>query len=309
MLELKTYRTQVHNDWCPGCGDFGIVNAIQMTLLEMQLEPHRVAIFSGIGCSGKTPHFVNAYGFHTLHGRVLPIATGARLANPGLTVVAVGGDGDGLGIGAGHFVNTGRRNLDFTYVLYDNGVYGLTKGQASPTLPKGVKTKSMPAPSIVERVNPIAMAVASGYTFVARSYALDVRHLKQTLRAAIDHRGSAFVDVLQTCPTYNDINTKEWYGGEDLPVKAPRLYKLEDSGYNGSVADPSIEGEVNAKKGNALVKSFEWGDKIPIGVFFKMEVPTFEDQLALRMPALKDKPFVEQDIYNRDITPLLDELT
>ncbi len=167
----------------------------------------------------------------------------------------------------------------------------------------------MPGPAIVERVNPIAMAVASGYTFVARSYALDVRHLKQTLRAAIEHRGSAFVDVLQTCPTYNDINTKEWYGGEDLPVKAPRLYKLEDSGYNGAVADPSIEGEVNAKKGNALVKSFEWGDKIPIGVFFKMEVPTFEDQLALRMPALKDKPFVEQDIYNRDITPLLDELT
>ncbi|HMB66473.1 MAG TPA: thiamine pyrophosphate-dependent enzyme, partial [Candidatus Bathyarchaeia archaeon] len=253
--------------------------------------------------------FVNAYGFHTLHGRVLPIATGARLANPGLTVVAVGGDGDGLGIGAGHFVNTGRRNLDFTYVLYDNGVYGLTKGQASPTLPKGVKTKSMPGPAIVERVNPIAMAVASGYTFVARSYALDVRHLKQTLRAAIEHRGSAFVDVLQTCPTYNDINTKEWYGGEDLPVKAPRLYKLEDSGYNGAVADPSITDEVNAKKGNALVKSFEWGDKIPIGVFFKMEVPTFEDQLALRMPALKDKPFVEQDIYTRDITPLLDELT
>src|SRR3989442_1292151 len=209
MLELKNYRTQVHNDWCPGCGDFGILNAIQMTLLEMQLEPHRIALFSGIGCSGKTPHFVNAYGFHTLHGRVLPIATGAKLANPSLTVIAVGGDGDGLGIGAGHFVNTGRRNLDFTYVLHDNGVYGLTKGQASPTLPKGLKTKSMPAPSIVEGINPIAMAIASGYTFVARSYALDVRHLKTTLRAAIEHRGSAFVDVLQTCPTYNDINTKD----------------------------------------------------------------------------------------------------
>src|SRR5881628_3682025 len=138
MLELKTYRTQVHNDWCPGCGDFGIVNAIQMTLLEMQMEPHRVAVFSGIGCSGKTPHFINAYGFHTLHGRSLPIATGAKLANPELTVIAVGGDGDGLGIGAGHFVNTGRRNLDFTYVLYDNQVYGLTKGQASPTLCQSV---------------------------------------------------------------------------------------------------------------------------------------------------------------------------
>jgi 2-oxoglutarate/2-oxoacid ferredoxin oxidoreductase subunit beta len=308
MLELKSYRTQVHNDWCPGCGDFGILNAIQMTLLEMQLEPHRVAIFSGIGCSAKTPHYVNAYGFHTLHGRVLPIATGARLANPSLTVIAVGGDGDGLGIGAGHFVNTGRRNLDFTYVLYDNGVYGLTKGQASPTLPKGVKTKSMPSPSIQEGVNPIAMAVASGYTFVARSYALDVRHLKTTLRAAIEHRGSAFVDVLQTCPTYNDINTKEWYAGDDLPSKAPRLYKLEETGYDGHVVDPTVRNDVNSKKGNALVKSFEWGDKIPIGVFFKLDVATFEDQLARRMLSLGEKPFVEQDIYNRDVTPLFDEL-
>jgi 2-oxoglutarate/2-oxoacid ferredoxin oxidoreductase subunit beta len=309
MLELKSYRTQVHNDWCPGCGDFGIVNAIQMTLLEMQLEPYRVAIFSGIGCSAKTPHYINAYGFHTLHGRVLPIATGARLANPSLTVIAVGGDGDGLGIGAGHFVNTGRRNLDFTYVLYNNGVYGLTKGQASPTLPKGLKTKSMPAPSIQEGVNPVAMAVASGYTFVARSYALDVRHLKTTLRAAIEHRGSAFVDVLQTCPTYNDINTKEWYAGEDLPSKAPRLYKLEETGYDGHVPDPTNREQVNSKKGSALLKSFEWGDKIPIGVFFRMEVATFEDQLANRMPALGEKPFVEQDIYSRDVTQLLDELT
>ncbi len=308
MLELKQYRTQVHNDWCPGCGDFGIVNAIQMTLLEMQLEPHKVAIFSGIGCSGKTPHFINAYGFHTLHGRVLPIATGARLANPSLTVVAVGGDGDGLGIGAGHFVNTGRRNVDFTYVLYDNAVYGLTKGQASPTLPKGVKTKSMPQPSIVEGINPIAMAVASGYTFVARSYALDVRHQKQVLRAAIEHRGSAFIDVQQTCPTYNDINTKEWYAGDDLPVKQPRLYKLEETGYNGVVADPSDQQEVNTKRGNALLKSFEWGDKIPVGVFFKMEIPTFEDQLSQRMPILKEGPFVERDIYTRDVTPLFEEL-
>ena len=308
MLELKNYRTQVHNDWCPGCGDFGIVNAIQMTLLEMQLEPHRVALFSGIGCSAKTPHYVNTYGFHTLHGRVLPIATGGKLANPGLTVIAVGGDGDGLGIGAGHFVNTGRRNLDFTYVLYDNGVYGLTKGQAAPTLPKGLRTKSMPAPSIQEGLNPIAMAVASGYTFVARSYALDVRHLKSTLRAAIEHRGSAFVDVLQTCPTYNDINTKEWYAGDDLPSKAPRLYKLEETDYDGKVVDPTVRSEVSAKKGTALLRSFEWGDKIPIGIFFRMEIATYEDQLGSRMPALQEKPFVEHDIYSRDVSQLFDEL-
>lgn len=309
MLELKDFRTKVHNDWCPGCGDFGILNAVQMALFELKLEPHQVAIFSGIGCSGKTPHFVNTYGFHTLHGRVLPIATGAKLANTALTVVAVGGDGDGYGIGAGHFVNTGRRNLDFTYVVHNNGVYGLTKGQASPTLLKGLRTKSMPAPAIVEGINPLAMAISAGYTFVARSYALDVRHLKETLKAAVLHKGSALVDVLQTCPTYNDINTKEWYAGTDLSTKAPRLYKLEDTGYDGNVKDPDNSDEVNQKKGQAITRSFEWGEKIPIGLFYRIEQPTFEDMLASRMPAYKEVPLVKQDMYHRDVTPLLESLT
>lgn len=309
MLELKDFRTKVHNDWCPGCGDFGILNAVQMALFELKLEPYQVAIFSGIGCSGKTPHFVNTYGFHTLHGRVLPIATGAKLANNALTVVAVGGDGDGYGIGAGHFVNTGRRNLDFTYVVHNNGVYGLTKGQASPTLPKGLRTKSMPAPAIVEGINPLAMAISAGYTFVARSYALDVRHLKEILKAAIIHKGSALVDVLQTCPTYNDINTKEWYAGTDLATKAPRLYRLEETGYDGNVRDPNDEHQVNQKKGEAITRSFEWGEKVPIGLFYSIEQPTFEDMLASRMPAYKEVPLVKQDIYHRDVSPLLDSLT
>jgi 2-oxoglutarate ferredoxin oxidoreductase subunit beta len=309
MLELKDFRTKVHNDWCPGCGDFGILNAVQMALFELKLEPHQVAIFSGIGCSGKTPHFVNTYGFHTLHGRSLPIATGAKVANNKLTVVAVGGDGDGYGIGAGHFVNTGRRNLDFTYVVHNNGVYGLTKGQASPTLVKGLRTKSMPSPAIVEGVNPLAMAISAGYTFVARSYALDVRHLKEMLKAAILHKGSALVDVLQTCPTYNDINTKEWYAGTDLTTKAPRLFKLEETGYDGVVKNPNDSEEVNQKKAQAIARSFEWGEKIPIGLFYRIEQATFEDMLATRMPAYKEVPLVRQDIYHRDVTPLLESLT
>jgi 2-oxoglutarate ferredoxin oxidoreductase subunit beta len=309
MLELKDYRTKVHNDWCPGCGDFGILNAVQMTLSELKLEPHQVAIFSGIGCSGKTPHFVNTYGFHTLHGRVLPIATGAKLANSALTVVAVGGDGDGYGIGAGHFVNAGRRNLDFTYVVHDNGVYGLTKGQASPTLQKGVKTKSMPSSAIVEGVNPLATAICVGYTFVARSYSLDVRHLKETFKAAILHKGSALVDVLQTCPTYNDINTKEWYAGVDLPTKIPRLYKLEETGYDGNVKDPTNTNEVNQKKAQAIIRSFEWGEKIPIGVFYRNQEPTYEDMIGDRMPTYKQVPLVEQDLFHRNVTPLFEALT
>jgi 2-oxoglutarate ferredoxin oxidoreductase subunit beta len=309
MLELKDYRTKVHNDWCPGCGDFGILNAIQMALFEMKLEPHDVAIFSGIGCSGKTPHFVNTYGFHTLHGRSLPIATGAKLANTALTVIAVGGDGDGYGIGAGHFVNTGRRNLDFTYVVHDNQVYGLTKGQAAPTLPKGEKTKSMSAPAIVQAINPIATAITAGYTFVARSYALDVRHLKEILKAAVLHKGSALVDVLQTCPTYNDINTKEWYAGTELPSKAPRLYKLEETGYDGVVKDSQDMNEVNQKKGQAMIKSFEWGEKIPIGLFFRTQQPTFEEMIAGRMPIFKEIPLTKQDLFHRDVSPIFESLT
>lgn len=307
MLELKEYKTNYHNDWCPGCGDFGILNALQMSLFELKLEPHKVVIVSGIGCSGKMPHFVNTYGIHTLHGRSLTFATGIKLANHDNTVIAVGGDGDGYGIGAGHFVNTGRRNLDFTYVVHNNGVYGLTKGQASPTLPKGIKTKSMPMESIVEGVNPIALAISAGWTFVARTYSLDIRHEKEILKAAIEHRGSALVDILQTCPTYNDINTKEWYAGADLPAKAPRTYKLAETGYDGTVKDASNQDEVNQKKGDAIVKSFEWGDQIPVGVFFKMDIPTYEDMLASRMPRLKETPMAKQLLFDRDVTQLFQE--
>src|SRR5881296_4661969 len=162
-LSIKDYKSDLHNDWCPGCGDFGILTGIQMALAQLQLDPDKVAVFSGIGCSGKTTHYINAYGFHTLHGRVLTVATGGRLSNTSLTVIALGGDGDGYGIGAGYFVNSGRRNLNFTYLVFNNGVYGLTKGQASPTLAKGKRTKSMPEQAIQDGINPIAMAIAAGY--------------------------------------------------------------------------------------------------------------------------------------------------
>src|SRR5574338_1075444 len=157
VSNVADYKTEVHNDWCPGCGDFGIVSAIQMALAEMEIPRHKAAVFSGVGCSGKTSHYLNVYGVHTLHGRVLPFAQGAKLANPEMTIVAVGGDGDGLGIGAGHFVAAGRRNVDMTYLIFNNGVYGLTTGQASPTLRLGEKTKSILNRNVNQAFNPIGL--------------------------------------------------------------------------------------------------------------------------------------------------------
>lgn len=292
-LKISDYRTPLFADWCPGCGDFGIHTSIQMALAELQLEPQRVVVVSGIGCSGKTPHFTYANGVHTLHGRTLPFATGIKLANPDLEVIAAGGDGDGLGIGAGHFVNAGRRNLDMTYIIHDNAVYGLTKGQASPTLRLGMQTKSLPKPNINSALNPIALALAAGYTFIARSYAYDVRHLKNILVQAIEHKGMAFVNVQQPCPTYNNINTKDWYSG--------RVYKLEETGWDPAVKN--LDEELD-KTVAAIRKSREWGDKIPIGVFYKNElVPTYEERISKRIPFYTKKPPAKQQIRDETGTP------
>ena len=316
-LKLSDYKTDVHNDWCPGCGDFGIVNAIQMALAEMGIQRDKAAMFSGIGCSGKTSHFINTYGVHTLHGRVLTFAQGAKIANPQLTVVAIGGDGDGLGIGAGHFVAAGRRNVDMTYIIFDNGVYGLTKGQASPTLKLGEKTKSLPSPNTNSNVNPIGLAIASGFTFVARGYSYDVRHLKDLIIQAVQHKGLSFLDVLQPCPTYNDLNTRDWYAGTDLVDEAQkrhsRIYKLEEQGFE-PVVHYDSEIEVNEKLSQALIKSLEWGNKIPIGVFYKNGlISPYTQRLKDKIPNYLENPPARQNISkngysNTDISKLLDSL-
>ena len=316
-LKIADYRTQVFGDWCPGCGNFGILTSLQMALVDLQLLPSRVAIFSGIGCHAKLPHLVNAYGIHTLHGRSLPFAIGAKLANPELEVIVHSGDGDGLGIGAGHFVNTGRRNMDMTCIIHDNGVYGLTKGQASPTLRLGMKTKSLMKPNINEGVNPIALALATGYTFIARSYCFDVAHLKETIKKAIGHKGMALVIVQQCCPTYNDINNKEWYAGEDRPdpvtgKPVSRFYKLEDTGYDGVVRKPE---EALSKVAAALIKSYEWGDRIPLGLFYQNElVSTFQERISQRIADYLRNPPAKQVIADgegksvTDISKLFEEL-
>jgi 2-oxoglutarate/2-oxoacid ferredoxin oxidoreductase subunit beta len=292
----------VYADWCPGCGDFGIMNGLQMAFAELGLEPHQIVLVSGIGCSGKEAHNVKCYGVHTLHGRTLPFALGIKAANPNLEVVAIGGDGDGLGIGAGHFVNAGRRDLDMTYIIHNNGVYGLTKGQASPTLRRDQKTKALPRPNINEPVNPIGLALISGYTFTARSYAYDVRHLKDTIKLAMQHKGMAFVEVLQPCPTYNDITTKDWYAGEDRKdaqgKPQSRLYKLEETDWDPLVKDWSEEWK---KKAAALERTTEWGDHIPIGVFYKNELePTFQERYSKRIPFYMSRPPAKQRISDEN---------
>ena len=316
-LKLADYKTDVHNDWCPGCGDFGIVNAIQMALADMGIQRDKTVMFSGIGCSGKTSHFINTYGIHTLHGRVLTFAQGAKIANPELTVVAVGGDGDGLGIGAGHFVAAGRRNVNMTYIIFDNGVYGLTKGQASPTLKLGEQTKSLPSPNTNYNVNPIGLAVASGFTFVARGYSYDVRHLKDLIVQAVNHNGLSFLDVLQPCPTYNDINTRDWYAGADLMDEAQkrhsRIYKLEETGYD-PIVHYADEVEINEKLSQSLIKSLEWGNKIPIGVFYKNDtISPYTARLQDKIPNYMENPPSKQNISkngysNTNISKILDSL-
>jgi 2-oxoglutarate/2-oxoacid ferredoxin oxidoreductase subunit beta len=308
VLKPQDFATEVHNDWCPGCGDFGILRTIQMALAELKLPSHRVAMISGIGCSAKTVHYIKTYGVHTLHGRVLPVATGVKLANPGLTVVAVGGDGDGMGIGGAHFVNAGRRNLDILYIIFDNGVYGLTKGQASPTLKLGVQTKSLAHPNIMDAVNPIWLALAAGATWVGRGYSYDIKGLKDLIVQGVQHKGYAFLDVLQPCPTYNDINTKEWYGGEDRAAEnsgkpLPRVYKLPPE-YDSVVHS---ESELGDKLSQALARALEWGDRIPLGVFYQNElVPTMAERITARIPSYVESPPATQPIAGPHGEPLTD---
>ncbi len=288
QLKPKDYKSDVHPDWCPGCGDFGIVNVIQQVFADLQLDPSKVMMYSGVGCSSKTPHFIKTYGVHTLHGRSLPFAIGSKLANPELTVVTAGGDGDGYGIGAGHFLNAGRRNVNITYIVYDNEVYGLTKGQASPTLSLGAQPKSLPLPNPNSGINPLAIAIAAGYTFVARSYAFDAKHLKATLKAAIEHKGMAIVDVLQPCPTYNNLHTKDWFA-EEIEIsgaKYPRTYHIDEQGYDGKVHNPSDENEIQAKKLQALQKVMGQEPQIAMGVFYQVELPTFLDRVKPNIPLL-----------------------
>lgn len=283
MIPVTEYRSETRPDWCPGCGDFGVLNALQRALSNLGVKPKDVLIVSGIGCSSNLPGFIRAYGFHGIHGRALPLATGAKLANPELHVIVTGGDGDGYGIGLGHFIHAMRRNIGLTYIVMDNQIYGLTTGQTSPTSEKGMRTKSTPEGAIENPVNPIALALASGATYVARSFSGDPNHAASLIEGAVRHRGFALIDDFSPCVTYNKQNTYEWF--------RERVYKLEEAGHNPSNFE------------EALRKAFEWGPKIPIGLFYKTERPTYEDQ----EPALREGPPVKRRLAIEDPQALLQE--
>lgn len=283
MVELADLKTVGQPNWCPGCGNFAIWHALKSAIVELRLEPHNVVIFSGIGCSSKMPHWVNTYGFHGIHGRPLPIATGARLANNNLTVIAVGGDGDGYGIGIGHFIHSMRRNLNITYIVTNNQVYGLTTGQTSPTSDKGFTTKSTPTGVIEMPINPIALAIASEATYISRGFSKEMKHLTKLIVDGVRHEGFALIDVLQPCVTFNRKNTYEWF--------SKRVYKLEETDH-----------DVTNKQA-AFLKSLEWNGRIPIGLFYREIRPTYEDEL----PQIAEAPLVRQRIEEINITALMDE--
>ncbi len=207
------YKSDLKPVWCPGCGDFGVVTSLYRAFSELKLEPQDTVVISGIGCSSRLPGYVDTYGFNSLHGRALPIATGVKVASPALNVVAVGGDGDGIAIGGNHFMHASRKNLDITYVMMDNQIYGLTKGQAGPTTPMGDKTKSSVYGNPDAAVDPCALAISFGATFVARSFSGDVKGTGELLKRAIQHKGFAFVDIVSPCVTWRgDDQFKELRG-------------------------------------------------------------------------------------------------
>jgi 2-oxoglutarate ferredoxin oxidoreductase subunit beta len=279
MLSIGDYSGQTPA-WCPGCGNFGILKAFKEAMVEMSIEPYQLTIVSGIGQAGKFPHYLKCNTFNGLHGRTLPVATAIRIANHEMLVIAVAGDGDCYGEGGNHLIHAMRRNINVKLFVHNNQIYGLTKGRASPTSMEEMVTKNQPFGVLSEQLNPIALAVALNCSFVARGFAGDLGHLKELIKSAINHNGFALVDILQPCVTFNKTNTYEWY--------RQRVYHIEPE-YN-------PEDRVEAFK-----RALQWGEKIPIGIIYKNERPTFEE----RIPVIKDAPLVK---HRFDLSKLKDTL-
>lgn len=283
MANVKDFETGKFPTWCPGCGDFGIWTGVKQGLVKAGYDPHQVLVVFGIGCSGNMANFLHGYGFHGLHGRALPVAHGAKIANNKVKVVIIGGDGDGYGEGLSHFIHTIRGNAELTYIVHDNQVYGLTKGQTSPTSEKGYKSSSTPSGVIEEPINPLAMALSAGCTFVSQGFSGNANHLTDLIVKALAHPGFSLVNVLQPCVTFNHHNTFQWF--------YRRVYDLAKEGYK----PDDLEA--------AMKRAREWGDRIPIGVLYEKRRDTYEEDL----PQIKDTPLKDASL-EANILPLFEEM-
>ena len=284
MTTAKDLKTYAENTWCPGCGNFSILTSIKKVLANLSNEGfdlHRVALVSGIGCHAKIVDYVDVNSFYSIHGRVPPAMSGIKLANPDLLVIGHSGDGDAYGEGVEHLIFSAKRNIDVTYIIHNNRVYGLTTGQFTPTSPAGFKGRSTPMGSPEEPLNPIELMISAGDTFVARGFSGNIKHLQNLIHAAIDHKGFSFIDVLQPCFTF--FNTYNYY--------QERVYEITDQEHDAS------------DRTTALAKAGEWayneGERIPIGIFYKVKKPTYEKKLLRGRIPVKLSP--------KDIRPVLEK--
>ncbi|UXR74803.1 2-oxoacid:ferredoxin oxidoreductase subunit beta [Staphylococcus sp. IVB6238] len=273
MATFKDFRNNVKPNWCPGCGDFSVQAAIQKAAANVGLEPDEVALITGIGCSGRLSGYVNSYGVHSIHGRALPLAQGVKMANRDLTVIASGGDGDGYAIGMGHTIHALRRNMNITYIVMDNQIYGLTKGQTSPSSAPGFVTKTTPKGNIEQNVAPLELALSSDATFVAQGFSSDIKALTKMIEDAINHDGFSFVNVFSPCVTYNKINTYDWF--------KEHLTDLND-----------IEGYDTSDKQRAIQTVVEHDSLVKGIVYQDTETPSYESQIE----SLGETPLAHQDI-------------
>lgn len=295
MATLKDLEiTYDKPNWCPGCGDFGIWVSLKNAIVQLGLNPWEVVLVSGIGCSSKLPYWVKTYGFNGLHGRPMPVAEGIKLANQGLKVIVIGGDGDQFAEGGNHWPHAARRNVDLTLLIHNNQIYGLTTGQYSPTTQIGDKNKVTPVPVSEAPVNTLSMALAAGATFVARGFAGDNKQETTLLTEAIKHKGFSFVDTMQPCVTFNHHNTFAWF--------YERVYKVEDRAHDplDKIKAYAIAEQWPAKH---LVKEGE-KEEVATGIIYREDRPTWEECV----PQIAEKPLVHQSLEGIDINPIFDEL-
>ncbi|GAB3070142.1 2-oxoacid:ferredoxin oxidoreductase subunit beta [Salinicoccus sesuvii] len=273
MATFKDFRNNIKPNWCPGCGDFSVQAAIQKACAANGLEPDELAVITGIGCSGRLSGYIKSYGFHSTHGRSLPVAQGVKMANDDLTVIASGGDGDGFAIGMGHTVHALKRNIDITYIVMDNQVYGLTKGQTSPSSGKGFVTKTTPEGSKENPIQPIRTALASGATFVAQSVSSDIKQLTAIIQQAMDHKGFSFINVFSPCVTYNKVNTYDWF--------KENLVAVED-----------IEGFDYQDPKNAMQHVMEYDGRLKGIIYHDQEAKSYQENIE----GYLDQPLVKKEM-------------